>query len=109
MNIAVTQVTDITAISGLSNLVNLNLAETFIQDLKPYIFMDNNWTWVDLSRHSFCWQLDYIEYRHPVTNYTRPWGCDNSDNGNDYDGDGQANEVELWGLTDPFIDDYVAP
>lgn len=98
-------VTDLTGFNYYNQLKFIGLDGTQVQDISPLFDHTATWEWIGLPPTAYCWQSKYIE---DFRTFEYPWypnvTCDNSQDYQDYDGDGIDNWNELHStFTDPTI------
>jgi hypothetical protein len=94
----------ISDISGLANLPLLNAVSLFynqIIDITPILSIQNsiNSLYLYGNDHIPCWQINYAQLRFGST--WLPTYCDESQENEDYDGDGLTNALEVANGLDP--------
>lgn len=95
--------TDLDSVSYLKKLSTLSLEYSSVSDISPILGLNENWHLVKLfgSEQIYCWQIDYFSMFESA-NYFEFSNCDDSQDEQDYDGDGQSNRQELDAGHRPF-------
>lgn len=107
LDLGMNTIADISALSHLTSLKMIDLSMSGNQDISPILRDGTHWEWLNVPHNAYCWQVDYVEKYNTFQEHGwyRPSSCDNTDDWNDFDGDGLANMEELHGNTSPLLFD----